>query len=54
MTYRSLFAGIPWVCVVCDGGEISAPGDEPPSPPICPSCVRLQVSEVLATLEVAP
>lgn len=52
MTYRSDYAGITWICGICDGAEISAPGYEPPSPAICPTCARLSVLDALAALGV--
>lgn len=32
--------GVQWVCLLCDGAEESAPGFEPPNPPVCHSCAR--------------
>lgn len=54
MTYRSNFPhqGVQWICIVCDGAEESAPGEEPPSPPVCPTCARLTLAGLLAGLEV--
>lgn len=52
MTYGS-FMGVLWICGMCEGAEESAPGCEPPSPPVCPSCARLSVSDILAVRGVA-
>lgn len=52
MTHGSNFA-MQWICVVCGGAEESAPGCEPPSPPICHTCDRLNVLDALTVLGVA-
>lgn len=44
--------GVQWICGICDGAEISAPGYEPPSPAICPTCARLSMLDALAALGV--
>lgn len=51
-TCESPFAGVQWVCVICEGAEESAPDFEAPIPPICTSCDRLAVAEALALLGV--
>jgi hypothetical protein len=40
--------GVPWTCVVCDGGFVTAPGSEPPSPNVCAGCAELTVLEALS------
>lgn len=52
MSYGSL-TDVQWICQVCDGAEISAPGSEPPSPPVCPTCARLCLNDALRALGVA-
>ncbi|MFK4035350.1 hypothetical protein ACI2LC_06070 [Nonomuraea wenchangensis] len=60
MAYRSKnlhYVTIPaevvqWTCLVCEGIEETAPGYEPPSPLLCPSCVRLALAESLRALGV--
>ncbi|WP_062346442.1 hypothetical protein [Herbidospora yilanensis] len=44
------FAGVQWICLVCDGAEECEPGDEAPTPAICPSCNALAVAEAMNTL----
>ncbi|GAB2955957.1 hypothetical protein ACFMQL_00695 [Nonomuraea fastidiosa] len=41
-----------WTCLMCDGVEESAPDAEPPSPPICPACIRLALVQALRALGV--
>ncbi|MFC5822485.1 hypothetical protein [Nonomuraea insulae] len=43
---------IQWFCLMCDGVEESAPGAEPPSPSICPTCIRLALVQSLRALGV--
>ncbi|MEU7895576.1 hypothetical protein AB0B45_22315 [Nonomuraea sp. NPDC049152] len=52
MSYGSL-TDVQWICQVCDGAEISAPGSEPPSPPVCHTCARLCLIDALRALGVA-
>ncbi|MFI9552082.1 hypothetical protein [Nonomuraea endophytica] len=44
---------VQFVCSVCDGLEVAAPGAEPPSPPVCHTCDRLALADLLTGLEVA-
>jgi hypothetical protein len=44
--------GVQWTCLMCDGIEETAPGYEPPSPLLCPSCIRLALVESLRALGV--
>ncbi|GAA3472871.1 hypothetical protein [Nonomuraea roseola] len=66
MFHRSKYAGISWIdpepidawgvqwtCGICEGAEESAPGCEPPSPPVCHSCARLCLRDALSALGVA-
>lgn len=41
-----------WFCLMCDSVEESTPGAEPPSPPICPTCIRLALVQSLRALGV--
>ncbi|MEV4079800.1 hypothetical protein AB0J43_05865 [Nonomuraea fuscirosea] len=43
---------VQWFCLMCDSVEDSAPGAEPPSPPICPTCIRLALVQALRALGV--
>ncbi|HUR02498.1 MAG TPA: hypothetical protein VM347_08160 [Nonomuraea sp.] len=42
---------IQWTCLVCGGAEEIEPGEEAPTPPICPTCHRLAVAEALVSLQ---
>ncbi|GLW08972.1 hypothetical protein Misp01_41020 [Microtetraspora sp. NBRC 13810] len=44
--------GVEWTCLMCDGIEETTPGYEPPSPTICPTCIRLALVESLRALGV--
>lgn len=46
-------SGVQWTCGICEGVEESAPGFEPPTPPVCHSCARLCLLDALSALGVA-
>ncbi|MFI6388691.1 hypothetical protein [Nonomuraea sp. NPDC050540] len=50
MTYDSTLTevDVQFVCAVCEGLEVAAPGTEPPCPPICHTCARLTTADLLA------
>ncbi|GAA0950655.1 hypothetical protein [Nonomuraea longicatena] len=38
---------VQYVCAVCDGLEPCEPGMESPTPPICSTCARLTLADLL-------
>ncbi|MFI9558633.1 hypothetical protein [Nonomuraea endophytica] len=55
MTYETNLpdVDVQFVCCVCDGLEVAAPGAEPPSPPVCHACDRLALADLLTGVGVA-
>lgn len=43
---------VQFFCVVCEGVEECPSGAEPPIPPVCPTCVRLTLADLLNGLGV--
>ncbi|MGW2214626.1 hypothetical protein ACWCSD_06545 [Nonomuraea sp. NPDC001684] len=43
---------VQWFCLMCDSVEETTPGAEPPSPPICPTCIHLALVQSLRALGV--